>query len=295
MALADRLQARGHAVGILLRGYGRCGSGFAVVGERGGGQGSWQTVGDEAVLIAERLPNVPVVVGGDRFGAGRELLRRMRVDVLLLDDGFQHRQLHRDLDLVMVDAMDPFGGGRLLPRGRLRELPSALRRAQAVILSHTDQASDLSNLRQRLREIAPDIPLVLSRHRPIRLAELGRAGELALGELAGRQVLAVCGIAGPEGFHRALRDLGAVLAGIMVFPDHYAYTWDDILRVQKVAEGVGAELIVTTEKDAVRIPAVKPGTTLAGRMLVLGVDLEITEGQDALEDLFKRCMEKACG
>ena len=292
IALADWLQARGHAIGILLRGYGRDDSGFAVVGE---GRGSWQGVGDEAVLIARRLSDVPVVVGGKRFGSGRELLRRFRLDLLLLDDGFQHRQLHRDLDLVMVDATDPFGGGRLLPRGRLREPISALRRAHAIILSRTDQAPDLSSLLQRLKEIAPGVPMILSRHRPSRLTEFGRSRELPLAELAGRRVLAVSGIANPEGFHRTIMNLGAVLAGTMVFPDHHAYTPDDMLHVQDTAKNVAAQLIVTTEKDAVRIPMVEPGDMPARTMLILGVDLEITEGQDALERLLTRCVGKARG
>ena len=295
IALADWLRARGHAVGILLRGYGRHDSGCAVVSDECGERGSWQRVGDEAVLIAQCLPGVPVVVGGNRFGAGRELLRRFRLDLLLLDDGFQHRHLHRDLDLVMLDATDPFGGGRLLPRGRLREPISALRRAHAIILSRTDQAADLSSLRQRLGGIVPGIPVILSRHRPSRLKEFCSNRIVPLAELAGRRVLALSGLASPEGFHRTLMDLGAVLAGSMVFPDHYAYAPDDILHAQERAENVAAQLIVTTEKDAVRIPIVEPGDMLARRLLVLGVVLEITEGQDALEGLLRGCVGKACG
>lgn len=289
MALADRLRARGHAVGILLRGYGRGDSGLAVVGDGREEHGSWQGVGDEAILIAQRLPGVPVVVGGNRFEAGHEALRRFRLDLLLLDDGFQHRQLHRDLDLVMLDAADPFGGGRLLPRGRLREPISALRRAHAVILSRTDQAPDLSSLRRRLQEIVPGVPVVLSRHHPSRLTELGSGRELPLAGLAGRRVLAVSGIASPEGFHRTLIDLGAGLAGTMVFPDHHSYGADDMLHVEKAAEDAAAELIVTTEKDAVRIPMVERADMPARAMLALGVDLEITEGQEALERLLTRC------
>ena len=292
IALADWLQARGHAIGILLRGYGRRDSGFAVVGE---GRGSWQGVGDEAVLIAQRLPGVPVVVGGNRFGAGREALQRFRLDLLLLDDGFQHRQLHRDLDLVMVDATDPFGGGRLLPRGRLREPISALRRAHAIILSRTDQAPDLSSLQRCLKEIVPGVPTVLSRHRPSRLTEFGSSRGLPLAELAGRRVLALSGIASPEGFHRTLMNLGAVLAGTVVFPDHHSYALDDMLHVEKAAQNAAAQLIVTTEKDAVRIPMVERGDMPARTMLILGVDLEITEGQDALERLLTRCVGKARG
>lgn len=285
IALATWLRARGRAAGILLRGYGRRGSGVAVAADPGGAPARWEAVGDEAILLARRLPGVPVVVGGSRFQAGREALRRFPLDLLLLDDGFQHRQLHRDLDLVMLDATDPFGGGRLLPRGRLREPVAALRRAHAIILSRADQVRELAGVRRRLEQIAPGAPQILARHRPAGLADLAGGEAWPLGFLRGRRVLAVSGIANPAGFHRTLMDLGAVAAGTLPFPDHHPYGSDDLRRVQDAAREAGAEVIVTTEKDAVRMPPMgEPGD--AGRpILALRVDLEITEGWDALERL----------
>lgn len=281
IALAQWFRARGCRVGILLRGYGRRGSGPALVADPEGGEAPWEAVGDEAVLLARRLPGVPVLVGESRFRAGREALRRFALDLLLLDDGFQHRQLHRDLDLVMVDATHPFGGGRLLPRGGLREPVGALRRAHAIILSRTDQASAVTGLRRCLEQVAPGIPQILTRHRPAGLADLAGGGARPLDSLRGKRVLAVSGIANPAAFHRTLTDLGAVLAGTLAFPDHHPYDLDDLRRVEAAAREAAAEAILTTEKDAVRMPP--EGS--APPTLILRVDLEVTEGLGALERL----------
>ena len=285
IALAQWLRARGHAAGILLRGYGRHGSGVTVAVDTREDRARWEAVGDEAILLARRLPDVPVVVGADRFQAGQEALRRFRLDVLLLDDGFQHRQLHRDLDLVLVDATDPFGGGRLLPRGRLREPVSGLSRAQAIILSRSDHASDLPGLRRCLEQIVPEAAQVLARHRPFRLTDLAGGEERSPGSLLGRRLLAVSGIANPEGFHRTLTDLGAVLAGTLAFPDHHAYGSTDIARMRRAAEEARADLIITTEKDAIRLSAWEEGGHTRPPVLVLCVDLEILEGAEALDAL----------
>jgi tetraacyldisaccharide 4'-kinase len=224
------------------------------------------------------------------MAAGRLALQRFGPDTLLLDDGFQHRQLHRDLDLVMLDATDPFGGGHLLPRGLLREPVDALGRAHAVILSRTDQASELAGLRLSLEQVIPGAPQILTRHRPAGLSELASGREWPAESLRGRRVLALSGIGNPLGFHRTLAMLGAVLATARTFPDHHPYSPADLASVERAARGVGAESIVTTEKDAIRIPA---GAALLP-ILVLRVDLEIIEGADALERLLMRA-GGACG
>lgn len=292
IALAQRLRGWGHAAGILLRGYGRHASGVTLAADDREVRSRWEAVGDEAMLLARRLPGVPVVVGASRFQAGQETLRRFRLDVLLLDDGFQHRQLHRDVDLVLVDATDAFGGGRLLPRGRLREPVAALCRAQAIILTRSDQASDLPGLRRCLEQIVPGAVQVLARHRPARLMRFPEDQEYPLASLGGRRVLAVSGIANPAGFHRTLADLGAVVVGRLVFPDHHPYEPGDLLRMSQAARETEAEWIVITEKDHVRMPAVDLDPGEAARpvrpVMVLGVDLEITEGAAALEALLLR-------
>lgn len=281
ITLARRLTDAGRKVAVLLRGYGRAGGGVGVVSDGRDLFLDWRRAGDEAVLLAKSLPRVPIVVGGDRVAAGRLAVERFGPDTLLLDDGFQHRQLHRDLDLVMLDATDPFGEERLLPRGRLREPVGALRRAQAVILSRTDQASELARVRGRLQQVIPGVPQILTRHRPSGLTDLAGGEQRPLESLRGRRVLAVSGIANPLAFHRTLADLGVTLAATMAFADHHPYSSADLLRVDAAAREAGAELIITTEKDAVRMPA---GVS-SWPNLVLRVELEITEGADWLERL----------
>lgn len=282
--VARRVVAAGRKVCILLRGYGRAGTTVEVVSDGRDLLLDWQQAGDEAILLGRLLPGVPIVVGGDRAEAGKVALRRFGPDTILLDDGFQHRQLHRDLDLVMVDATDPFGGGRLLPRGRLREPVVALRRAHAIILSRTDQAPGLAGLRRRLEQIVPGAPQILTRHRPAGLANLAAGEDRPLESLRNRRVLAVSGIANPAGFHRTLTDQGAVLASTLAFPDHHPYGPADLARVQAAAREAGAEAIVTTEKDAVRMAGLEVRAP-DRPILALRVDLEITEGADALERL----------
>jgi len=295
IALARWFRARDRAVGILLRGYGGRESGVTVAADDQGVRARWESVGDEAILLARRVPGVPVVVGADRFRAGQEALRRFRPDVLLLDDGFQHRQLHRDLDLVMVDATDPFGGGWLLPRGRLREPVVGLRRAHAMILSRTDQAPDLASLQRCLEQIVPGAPQILTRHRPFRLTDCAGGAAHPMESLAGRRVLAVSGIANPRGFHRTLTDLGAALVGTAVFPDHHFYGTADLLRVDRMARDTHAEFVVTTEKDAIRLSAQDEAGTPGRPMLVLQVELEITDGAESLERLLRGCGEAGRG
>jgi tetraacyldisaccharide 4'-kinase len=290
ITLGRRLTDGGRKVAVLLRGYGRAESGVEVVSDGRNLFLDWRQAGDEALLLAKSLPGVPIVVGGDRMAAGRLALQRFGPDTLLLDDGFQHRRLHRDLDLVMLDATDPFGGGRLLPRGFLREPVGALRRAHAVILSRTDQAAELAALRRCLEQMLPDAPQVLTRHRPTGLRELWSDRQRPVESLRERRVLALSGIANPFGFHRTLTRLGAVLAAARTFPDHHPYSPADLAGVEGVAREVGAESIVTTEKDAIRIP-----TGVASLpILALRVDLEITEGAEALERLLMRT-GGACG
>ena len=281
IALARHLTDSGRKVAVLLRGYGRVGGGVEIVSDGRDVFRDWTHAGDEAVLLAKNLPGVPIVVGGDRVVAGRLAVRRFGPDTLLLDDGFQHRALHRDLDLVMLDATDPFGGDRLLPRGRLREPLTALKRAHAVILSRTDQATELEGLQRKLEAMIPGTPQILTRHRPCGLTDLADGTDRPLDWLRGRRVLALCGIANPVAFYRTLVALGVVVASRLEFPDHYPYNSTDLARGEAAARETGAEMIVTTEKDAIRIP---PGV-FSSPVRVLRVDLEITEGADLLDRL----------
>ena len=279
LALAGAATGAGLRVCILLRGYGRRGRGVRVVSDGRRVQMDWRDAGDEAVLLAQRLRGVPVVVGEDRVAAGRLTVEQFDPQVIFLDDGFQHRRLHRDADLVLVDSTDPFGGG-LLPRGRLREPIAGLRRADAVLLTRADHGDDPEGIRRRVEAVAPGCPIGRAVFRPLRLRDLTAERDRSLAELRGRRVFAVSGIGNPGSFHRTVQEAGGVLVGSLAYPDHRAFTEEDRRRMGDAARRCEADWIVTTEKDAVRLETRLP----EGRpVVVLEVALEIIEGAEALE------------
>lgn len=279
-ALATAAAAAGLRVCVLLRGYHREGGGVRVVSDGRAVQCDWREAGDEAVLLAERLPGVPVVVGGDRVETGKLAVTRFRPDLILLDDGFQHRRLYRDADLVLLDATDPFGGGRLLPWGRLREPITGLRRAHACLVTRVDQGGNLETLCRQVARAAPGRPIGRAIFRPLWLRDLAAGRERPVKDLCGKRVLAVSGIANPHSFLRTVQDLGVVVVGELAFRDHHAFDAEDRRRMAETARQQGAEWIVTTEKDAVRLRTDLPK---GYPVLAVVVGLEIVEGVEALE------------
>lgn len=275
--LAELLLAAGRRVAVISRGYGGAG-GVRVVSDGRSLLAGWQAAGDEPVLLASRLAGVPVVVGADRVAAGRLALEEFGSELLLLDDGFQHRRLHRDGDLVLLDAADPFGGGRLFPRGRLREDPRALRRAHAVLVTRAE-SGPAEPIRERLRRIAPALPVAWGVHRPAGLVDC-RSGELSeAGRLRGLRLVALAGIARPESFRQSLERAGLPPAGFLAYPDHHPYGPADLAEVARMARGCRAEGLVTTEKDAVRLAGRIPEGLPA---YALRIRLEIREGLEGL-------------
>lgn len=208
--------------------------------------------GDEPVLIAERSPGVPVIVGADRFRAGMMAIERVHPDVIVLDDGFQHIRLARDLNIALVDAQDPFGNQRLFPAGVLREHPRELRRADAVVITRIDASRDLAGLMRAIRALTP-AAIFTARLAPVELTGHAAGEKLPLEALRGVKIAAFAGIARPESFFGMLSGLGADLKDCMAFPDHHVYTAKDLLAIRQRAGSARADLIVTTEKDLVRM------------------------------------------
>jgi tetraacyldisaccharide 4'-kinase len=279
LALAGAATGAGLRVCVVLRGYGRRGRGVRLVSDGQRVLLGWREAGDEAVLLAERLPGVPVVVGEDRVAAGRLAVERFEPRAIFLDDGFQHRRLHRDADLVLLDCTDPFGDG-LLPRGRLREPVTGLRRADAILLTRWDCGGDPEGLRRRVAAVAPGRPVGGAVLRPVRVRDLTAQRDRPLADLRGVRVFAVSGIGNPDSFHRTVRGVGAVLAGCLVYPDHHVFSEEDRRRMGEAARRCQADWIVTTGKDAVRL---EPGLPEGRPVAVLEVVLEIVEGARALE------------
>ena len=260
--LARRLLGDGHNVGILARGYGDTVSGG---------------LNDEGLLLRRALgADVPQIQDPDRVaGAARLLGEAPQTQVLLLDDGFQHRRIARDLDVVLIDATCPFGYGHLLPRGRLRERPAALRRAGAVVITRSDAVDEsaLARIESTVRAVC-DGPIARAHVVPTTVERAG--APVAVTTLKDRSVFACCGIGNPGGFRRTLERLGARVVGERAFADHSvppAAEWPELMRDAREA---GAESVVITRKDAVKLDPLPDGVA------VLDVELQIVEGEDEL-------------
>ncbi len=263
--LARRFDTAGRRVGLLSRGY------RAAAGE---------TMNDEARLLAQLAPHALQAQDRDRVRGALALIAR-GADVIVLDDGFQHRRLARDLDWVLVDATRPWGlPGRdasnapLLPRGLLRERPSALRRASAVILTRVDQApsSSLVALRSELAALAPGVPIACATHRPVGVKTLDGA-QLGLEVLRGARIDCVSGLGSPQAFERTLEGLGATLCERRRLPDHHHFSASDFAGL-----GSGGRPVLTSAKDAAKLA----GLALEREPWVLEVEFEFVSGLEPL-------------
>jgi tetraacyldisaccharide 4'-kinase len=254
-AIGAHLRDRDLAVCILSRGYASRGRGVRVVSAGRGPLLGPLVAGDEPVLLAGELPGVAVVVGPDRWQAGEHAFRRLdpRPDLFLLDDGFSHLALVRDLDLVAFPAADPFAGGRLYPSGRLREPLAAIARAHAVLLTGAGGASGPDEgraLAEALRPYGFTGPGFASVTRP------GRARRIASdrSELPpGTRVFLVSAVARPDSFTAAVRALDLEITGELRFPDHHDYPPASLERIEQSWKASGAEIVLTTAKDRVKL------------------------------------------
>jgi tetraacyldisaccharide 4'-kinase len=235
--------------------------------------------GDEPYMLARNLPGVIVLVDKNRVKAGAFAIKKFGCDTLVLDDGFQYLPLKGRLNLLLVDKTNPFGNGHLLPRGILREPIKHLRRASYVFLTKSNGVRD-AELERLIDAHAPGVDIIECAHRPQYLQRFsgpaGSGGDREpLSYLKGRRVFAFSGIATPESFEKFLRDLGALLVGRERSLDHYRYAADDLSDLFAAATRAGAECVVTTEKDAVRIEARERGPL---PLYYLRLEIEIIRG-----------------
>jgi tetraacyldisaccharide 4'-kinase len=253
------------------------------------GYGQVQGLNDEGRVLEDNLPDVPHLQDADRVRSARIAVEELEGELVVLDDGFQHRRLARDLDLVLMDALDPFGLGRLLPRGLLREPVSSLRRADVAVLSRADlvAAGERAAIRAGAERRAGAIRWVEARHAPLDLVDAETA-TWPLDELAGRTVAAFCGIGNPEGFRRTLGPLCGALRDLRVFPDHHDYSAADVDSLAAWARDSAADLVLTTQKDLVKLRGLRLGPA---PLRALRIGLEIIAGQDVMEDALARLLE----
>ncbi|MGL6074242.1 MAG: tetraacyldisaccharide 4'-kinase [Fimbriiglobus sp.] len=236
-ALAEFLRTEGYATAILSRGY-----------------GSDSGPNDEAMVLEENLPDVPHLQSRDRVEIAMTAIQELESEVLLLDDGFQHRRLKRNLDIVLIDASRPLTSEYLFPRGTLREPLSSLARADVFILTRCEQvtAQSLEAQKNWLISRHPTKPVVLAEHTVVELAN--ETGTLPSEQLRGVPVVGFCGLANPQAFRQTLTDLGADVLDLVTFPDHHAYTREDVERIAQRLSSLPAHgLGVTSQKDYVKL------------------------------------------
>ncbi|WP_447973295.1 tetraacyldisaccharide 4'-kinase [Nitrospira sp. Kam-Ns4a] len=282
--LVGQLLARGFRVAVLSRGYRRTtGASRLLVSDGRRILAGPAEAGDEPSVIARRCPGAVVAVGADRYGLGRWVLEYVPVDCFVLDDGFQHLALHRDADLLLVDASAPDDLAALFPAGRLREPLSAAARATALLLTRVGPGVDPEQVLGPLRAAGPlAMPPILVRFGGEGCITVATGREEPADVLAGRKVLACCGIGNPASFRATLADLNVTVVDEAVFPDHHAYTARELSALLERAGRLGAELVVTTEKDAVKLA---PLVGAEERVRAVRIGLEILEGRERLEQL----------
>lgn len=277
--LAERLRDDDLTVAILSRGY------KAAPGELGDEQRMLQTL----LQSPARLP-VAIRANPSRFVAGQELLREFpNVDVFLLDDGFQHRQLARDFDLVLIDAAEPFGFGHLLPRGMLREPLSSAHRAGAFLITRSIGASD--QIRETLRRFNSSAPIYESIHAPTCFRHGSR--ELALNAICATRWFAFSGIGNPRSFLAQLESLGGTRAGDCSFADHHKYTSGDMARIKDEGRKSGAQVFITTEKDWVKIAPLSNDLALPLWRLDVEIRMSSPEQESRLLADIKQAIQSA--
>ena len=285
IALAKYLQNENVRVAILLRGYKRQSrENVTIVSDGERVCASLRESGDEAYMMARHLSGIPIVVSRQRYEAGQIAYERFGVDILLLDDAFQHRQLARDVDILTVHTQHPFGNpARLLPAGPLREPPTALRRAEVIVLTHTGIPDVPSNAKEKMKQLAPNALMLESVHQPVRLYPLAakRTDSLdAAKTLEDKRILAVCGIGNPEAFVTTLMQCAPENVELLAYPDHHRYTEADFGQIETVLETAQADLIVTTQKDEGKLEAFAGDGKLP--IFVLEIALVIREGVEEL-------------
>ncbi len=254
MAVAQLLLEHGCRPAVLSRGYGRQGSGIVLVSRGDGPLCSVSESGDEPYVLAEKLRRVPVCVAGDRVAGARHLIEACSPQVIVLDDGFQHRRLHRDLDIVLVDTGDFFANNRVLPAGPYREPASSLARADLVLVTDRETGADV-DIAAFAGEAALHGPALVAGvsfvHTELFYPGTGKTGPLT--SLIGEKVLPVCGLARPEQFAETLRRAGAVPAQPVFFRDHVHYTERELAEITRGFYRSGASWLVTTRKDWVKL------------------------------------------
>jgi len=277
--LAEVLRNRNIKIVILMRGY------------MGGGVGSKVHASDEATILMNAFPDIPVLIGANRVKSAQTYLEHNSADVFLLDDGFQHQRLFRDVDIVVIDSTDPWGNGYVLPRGVLRESKHALTRAQIFVLTKTDFGkNNLDAITRDLGSRNPEALIVETIHKPVALVDIRLDAVVDLEMISRKQVCAMCSIGDPNSFVQTLSGLQANIGKRHPFMDHHIYTQEDIGRIVRSCQGQEITTIVTTEKDAVKLKPFLEEFPEKIQIYSLRIRIVVTAGEDQFLERIDRIL-----
>jgi len=246
---------------------------------------------DEPAILAKSCPDAKVIVNPNRLAAAHKAISYFGAKVLVMDDGFQHRRLYRDLDIVTIDAMRPFGSDKMLPAGLLREPISSLKRAHAAVITRSDQTTQtgLAQIEDKLKQTNPDLIIARSIHTPLCVKSLGN-NEIGLEELKDKRIFVFCGIGNPDSFLDTLKRLGTNPLGSIIYNDHHRYSENDITDIYEQAVYLNADLILATQKDWTKIIG-NPKLNIADYQDIpfayLPIKLKFLDGQDKLKQLIE--------
>ena len=271
---------------ILSRGYGR--SSKTLVAIVSNGENILlkpEEAGDEPYLLAENNPSLPIIVGKSRFLTGNIAINEFKPDIIILDDGFQHLSLARDLNIVLINSIRPLGNGHIFPAGSLREPISALKRADIILYTHSDEAPDncCANLPTRKDILKPE-----TIHTFDKIVRISDQKIIPPEKLNKKKVMVFCGIGEPGSFRKRVEQHGAEIVDYKCFPDHYVYNMSDLQSIQKTAEKLKADLILTTQKDGVKIKEMASSFPL---IWVVRMKIEFSTGEDKFQEALLSCVK----
>ena len=287
MWLANWLQVQGKQVAILSRGYRRANeSVFLLVSDGHNILANPEEAGDEPFLIARSCPGVVIAVGADRYHLGRWVLNQLPIDCFILDDGYQHLGLFRELNLLLIDALDGRGLRKLLPAGKLREPLSAAKRATAVCVTRANFVADINEVLDPLQKVidTPIHPIGIQFYAG-KLLHIPTKRTESVDWVTNKHVVVFSGIGNASAFRATVANMGANILDEIVFPDHFTYTVSHLDEIRDRMKGVGASIALTTEKDAVKLD---PLVRESDEIWAVSLNVEIAEGKEYLEELVKR-------
>jgi len=265
--IARLLESRGKKVSVLIRGYGT----------------------DEYMVLQEELKDCPILVGPDRIENSKRAFYDFGIDTIILDDGFQHWKIAKDLNIVLLDATNPFGNYQLIPRGILREPISALKRADLIMITKVDTTpSKRGEIYGVLDALGKNDCVLEAIYKPLGFSEISGGRKRELEFVKGKKVCLVSSIGNPYYFKEKIKQLGAGIELEFVFLDHYHYMKEDLYKIDGECRFLDIEVIITTKKDAVKIRRYCLGNQMATPILVLDVNLEITKNKQILDERLSR-------